>query len=256
MSNPGVVLGLHPNITPDRTMPIGPTRVEVIGDLIDVVKADYTRAFIKKRSTCMDCMGAGVHVMDSDEGADSVNTCARCEGAGYEQVDEFDNENVPEDLRPFITGVKAGFKGKLLPEFRNKDKAASELMKAISNGWLADFKRDAYGADAQPEPVDMSREAVLAQYVRIASTADHATAMSALNAIAKLQGFVAEDDNGVDNQPLTLEDVTAFMNAKIRARGRKTADENVAAEAAARNGVEVDGEGNELEPMDPRDEVF
>lgn len=232
-------------------MPIGPTRVEVIGDLIDVVQADYTRLLIKKRSTCMDCMGAGVHVADSDENSDSVVTCARCEGLGYEEADEFDNSMVPEDMRRYITGYKLGFKGRLLPEVRNKDKAAGELMKAISNGWLADFKRDAFGADAAPEPVDLSREAVLAQYVRIAASADPNVAMQALNAIAKLQGYVNEEDEGLDNKPLTLEDVTAFMNEKIRKRGRRTADENV----AAVEGHEVDSEGNEVEPIDPRDVI-
>lgn len=237
-------------------MPIGPTRVEVIGDLIDVVQADYTRAFTKKRSTCQDCSGAGVHVVDSDKGADSVNTCARCEGLGYEQVDEYDNNSVPDDLRPFITGVKAGFKGKLLPEFRNKDKAASELMKAISNGWLADFKRNALGEDAPAEaPVDLSREAVIAQYQRIALSSDPTTAMHALNAICKLQGYVNEDDEGVDNEPLTLGQLTEFMNRKLKASGRRTADESAAAAEAERRGVgvEYDSEGNEIETLDERD---
>lgn len=236
-------------------MPIGPTRVEVIGDLIDVVQADYSRAITKKRSTCMDCSGAGIHVMDTDEGGDSTVTCARCNGAGYEEVDEFDNDGVPEELRPFITGYKAGFKGKLLPEFRNKDKAASELMKAISNGWLADFKRNAFGEDAPAEEtVDLSRDAVILQYQRIAMSSDPATAMQALNAICKLQGYVDEDAEGVDNEPLTMGQLTEFMNRRLKANGHRTADESAAALDAQRRG-EVDGEGNEVEPLDPRDVI-
>ena len=234
-------------------MAIGPTRVEVIVDLIDVVQADYTRAFTKKRSTCVDCSGAGVVVADTSEETDSVNTCSRCDGAGYEHFDEFDNAEVPDDLRPFITGVKAGFKGKLLPEFRNKDKAAGELMKAISNGWLSDFKRDAFGGDAAAEPPpDMSRQAVLANYQRIALSADPQVALQAMNAICKLQGFVNEDDNGIDNEPLTMADLQAAMNKRLRAAGHRTADENVAHSKG--EALPVDAE-DELEELDPRDVI-
>lgn len=195
----------------------GPTRAEAVLDLIKVVGADYSRALTRKRSTCLDCNGSGVHVADTKEESDNVVTCARCSGAGYEEMDEFDATLMPDNLRPFITGFKTGGAGRILPEFRAKDKAAAELMKAIGNGWGAEFPRDAYGGDAPAHvaPID-SKDAIIAHYERIAVSSDPNLAMAALKEISKLRGYLTEDDETIDTKAITASDVAGLMNLALK----------------------------------------
>lgn len=205
----------------------GPTRAEAVLDLIQVIRADYSRALVKKRSTCLDCDGTGVHISDKKGEADDVVTCARCEGMGWEQSDEFDAELMPDELRPHLTGFKTGGAGRILPEFRAKDKAAAELIKAIGNGWGNAFPRDAFGGDA-PAPALVEKEAIIAKYEQIAASADPTVAMAALREISKLRGYLSEDDETTDRAALTLGDVTNYFGKLLNANGKKTADQNVA----------------------------
>lgn len=200
----------------------GPTRAEAVLDLIKVIGADYSRALTRKRSTCLDCNGTGVHVFDTKgpQGEDDqVVTCARCSGAGFEEMDEFDATLMPDNLRPFITGFKTGGAGRILPEFRAKDKAAAELMKAIGNGWSVEFPRDAYGGDAPaqtPAQAIDTKEAIIAHYERIALSSDPTLAMAALKEISKLRGYLTEDDETIDTKAITAGDVAELMNMALK----------------------------------------
>lgn len=197
----------------------GPTRAEAVLDLIQVIGADYSRALTRKRSTCLDCNGSGVHVADTKgpQGEDDqVVTCARCSGAGFEEMDEFDATLMPDNLRPFVTGFKTGGAGRILPEFRAKDKAAAELMKAIGNGWGAEFPRDAFGGDAPASaPID-TKDAIIAHYERIAASSDPNIAMAALKEISKLRGYLTEDDETIDTKAITAGDVAELMNMALK----------------------------------------
>lgn len=196
----------------------GPTRAEMVLDQLSVIRADYNRILTKKRSTCLDCNGSGVHVADKQDETDSVVTCARCQGAGFEELAEYDPEFVPEELKPFITGFKTGGGGRILPEVRNKDKAAAEIMKALSNGWSSAFPRDAFGADAPgqvEETPTTDKESIIKAYERIAAAADPATAMGALREISKLRGYITEENDEIDTVPMTAVDLQKALASHI-----------------------------------------
>lgn len=225
-----------------------PVRAEVVRDLIEVIGADYSKAVVKERVICPDCGGEGVRVYDVKQGmnkrrldralnsfgaddlppeepeeTDRVEECVICKGSGYVEMESFDFGNIPARIRKHVTGFKAGPRGMLLPEMRNKDKAVGELIKAMAAGWVtqADFKRDAYGNDSTTEPEDItSKEGLIAAYEKIARTADPVTAMGALREISKLKGYLTEDDNAIDSQPLTMGNIQGFFNELLTNRGR------------------------------------
>lgn len=191
------------------------TRAEVLADLMSVLKADYTKAVSKKRITCPDCNGVGFHVEGDD---DKVGNCATCSNLGNIETDEYDFAHIPSDMRKFVTGFKVGPKGKLLPDMRSKDKAATELIKAISSGWCTTFQRDAYGGDAA-DP--LSKDSIIASYAHIAASSDPATAMTALREISKLKGYITPDDEAADNSALGTHDLQAFFNGLLTKRGHE-----------------------------------
>lgn len=226
-----------------------PVRAEVVRDLIEVIGADYTKAIVKERVICPDCGGEGVRVYDVKQGmnkrrvdralstwgsdepdapeeeveeTDRVEPCGICKGNGYVEMESYDFKSMSAKTRKHVTGFKAGPRGMLIPEMRNKDKAVNELIKAISAGWVtqADFKRDAYGNDAVPDAEDItSKEGLIAMYEKIARTADPVTAMGALKEISKLKGYLTEDDDAIDSQPLTMGNIQGFFNGLLQSRG-------------------------------------
>lgn len=195
----------------------GPTRAEAVLDAIGVIQADYNRVLTKKRSTCLDCNGSGVHVADKQDETDSVVTCARCQGAGFEELAEYDPETVPSELKPFITGFKTGGGGRILPDMRSKDKAAAEIIKMIGNGWCSNFPRDAFGGDAPGavEPPATDKESIIKAYERIAAGADPTMAIAALREISKLRGFITEENDEIDTVPMTAVDLQKALASHI-----------------------------------------
>lgn len=193
----------------------GATRAEVLADLIAVIKTDYNQVISKRDITCPDCNGVGFHVEGED---DKVGNCATCANTGKVTVEHYDPEAVPDDLRPYVTGFKVGPRGTLLPDMRSKDKAAAELIKAISNGWCNTFQRDAYGGDAS-DP--LSKDSIIASYAQIAAGSDPTTAMAALREISKLKGYLTPDDEAADNKALNTSDVQGFFNALLTSRGHQ-----------------------------------
>lgn len=266
-----------------------PVRAEVVRDLLDVIGADYAKGVVKEHISCPECGGEGVRVFDvkaglrkkqaeravstwGDEGGyenappkedvtDHVETCAICNGEGTIVMETFDFNALPKKSRQYVTGFKAGPRGMLLPEMRNKDKAVGELIKAISAGWVtaADFKRDQYGNDAAAEDIT-TREGLIEAYRKIAETADPATAMNALKEISKLKGFLTEDDDSIDSQPVTMLNIQGFFNGLLQNRGHKLPPANGSGGSGTGNGevgsagadsdadVESLGEGLDGEP--------
>lgn len=257
-----------------------PVRAEVVRDLIEVIGADYSKAVVKEHVSCPECGGEGVRVYDvkaglrkkqaeralnqwgSDEPyapedpeeTDRVEQCAVCKGAGYVEMGTFDFANIPARIRKHVTGFKAGPRGMLLPEMRNKDKAAGELIKAMAAGWVtqADFKRDAYGNDSTAEPEDItSKDGLIAAYEKIARTADPVTAMGALREISKLKGYLTEDDNAIDSQPLTMSNIQGFFNGILQDRGRALPPDNRPGASGSGN-----AEAGQADDSRPDDEGF
>lgn len=197
----------------------GATRAEVVKDLIDIIKADYTSAVVKRKITCPDCNGVGFHVADTSEESDKIGNCATCDNSGSVETDDYDFEAIPQKMRKYVNGFKVGPKGKLLPDMRSKDKAATELIKAISAGWCTTFKRDAYGADAPADADPLSKDSIITAYMRIAADGDHATAMAALREISKLKGYLTDDDKAADAEALGMGDVQMFFNNLLISKG-------------------------------------
>lgn len=229
-------------------MATGATRAERIADALAVHRADYNKVLVKKRITCPDCAGssAKIQVQDTDEETDkvSVTPCATCENSGAIEVEEYDADRVPASLRKYVQGFKVGPRGKLIPEMRSKDKAATELIKMISAGWSTTFPRDAYGGDAPGgEPVDpLSKEGIIGAYARIAQDADPSTAMAALREIAKMKGYISPDDGATDNQALGAQDIQGFFNALLQSKGHSLPQQaNVEAESADDPGPNDEG---------------
>lgn len=194
-----------------RMSAAGPTRAEAMLDALSVVRADYTKVMTKVTRTCPDCAGAGFVVGDKkargkeegDSDSDGVNHCYLCDGQGKYTTEEFDAEAMPDELRVFVTGYKTGPGGTILPEMRNKDKNATEVIKMLGNGWATAFPRDAFGSDAPAEGVRIdSKDAIIAQYERIAMSADATLAMAALREISKLRGFITEENDEIDTVPM------------------------------------------------------
>jgi hypothetical protein len=238
-----------------------PVRAEVVRDLLDVISADYVKGVVKEPVPCPECGGEGVRVYDvkaklrkkqvdralstwGDEDAppqedetDKVEPCGMCKGEGHILMEAFDFSALPKKSRQYVTGFKTGPRGMLIPEMRNKDKAVAELIKAISAGWVtaADFKRDQYGNDVNEEDVT-TKEGLIAAYTKIALTADPATAMNALNQISKLKGFLTEDDDSIDSQPVTMQHIQGFFNGLLQNRGHQLPPANGSGDSGAGNG--------------------
>lgn len=208
---------------------IGPTRAEVLGDLIQVLRADYGSAITVEHTTCHDCNGEGAVLAETEDDPEKTNVCHTCKGEGRLSDEVVNFASMPPEIRRCITGFKTGPRGRILPEMRSKDKAKAELIKAISNGWSGSFARDAFGADAppvdtahgqMPEGVDpLSKEGLLHAYARIARDADAQTALTALNNIAKLKGYITEDDEAADNTPVSPEQVQKLFDLALQNRG-------------------------------------
>lgn len=200
-------------------MASGATRAERIKDALDVLRADYTKAVVKRRIPCV-CAGDPIDVEDTEHETDKVRVCAVCQGTGYQELDEYDFAEIPKTLRKFVNGFKSGPRGTLIPDMRSKDKAADALSKMIGAGWTVDFPRDAYGADA-PGVDPLSKDAIIAMYAQIVrESADANTRMNALKEIAKLKGFLTEDDQAADNSALAIQDIQGFFNDLLTRKGR------------------------------------
>ena len=200
-------------------MDSGATRAERIKDALDVLQADYTKAVVKRRVVCHECGGEPLEVKDTEEESDKVRVCGLCNGDGFVMADEYDFAAIPARLRKFVTGFKSGPRGMLIPDMRSKDKAADALIKMIGSGWTVDFPRDAYGADA-PGDDGLSKEALIGMYAQVArESADAITRMNALKEIAKLKGYLTEDDKTTDNTALAITDIQGFFNAILNSKG-------------------------------------
>ena len=199
-----------------RRSAAGPTRAETMLDALSVLRADYSRVFTKTVRTCPDCSGSGYVVGDKKSGdetdSDGLNHCFLCDGHGKYESEEFKAETVPDELRVFITGFKTGPAGTILPDMRSKDKNADAIIKMLGNGWQAEFPRDAFGGDAQSDGVRIdSKDAIIAQYERIASSADATLAIAALREISKLRGFITEENDEIDVVPMDALEVQRQM---------------------------------------------
>lgn len=206
----------------------GPTRAEVLGDLLHVINADYGLALTVEYTICPSCNGEGMVLAYTEEDPEKTTECTTCKGEGRLEDEVVNFSKIPPAIRKCITGFKTGPRGRIIPEMRNKDKAKSELIKAISNGWNANFARDQYGGDApadavhgrMPEGVDpLSKEGLLIAYARIARDGDPAQAMTALNQIAKLQGYITEDDEAADNTPVSPAQVQELFDLALKNKG-------------------------------------
>lgn len=207
-----------------------PTRAEAVAHLLGVVKADYTSAVKKRKETCQDCGGLGVTFAKSKKGkggdasehdgesGDKVSHCHSCDGMGYVEVDAFDFETLDKALKPFVQGFKIGPKGAILPDLASKDKAADQLLKVIGLGWGDDFQRDKYGSDIRPAKIDLStKEGLISYYEAIITGAgDPNVKMTALKEIAKLRGFITEENDMIDAVPLTAVDLQKALAEHIQ----------------------------------------
>lgn len=133
-------------------MAAGPTRAEVLGELIEIVNADYTRAVTLKTVNCPDCDGHGEHVRKvGPEDFDYAN-CATCQGTGIIEMEDIDAKSIPDDLKPHVTEFKVGRGGKLLPVFKSKDKALVNLINVLGIAkQTLEVTRSSYGEDLTDE---------------------------------------------------------------------------------------------------------
>lgn len=135
---------------------IGPTRAEVIGEQLDIINADYTRAVVKKKVTCEACNGHGDMYRKETE---TYSSCDTCLGFGFIEIEDIDIDTIPENLKRHVKGFKMGRGGKLLPEFKDKDKAIVNLMNILGlNKQTLEITRNSYGQDATDE--ELAAEAV------------------------------------------------------------------------------------------------
>lgn len=112
-------------------MPIKePTREEVIQDLVDFINCDLTTVIQPHKIKCPDCDG---HGLLTSQLTYHRSTCATCSGTGELQTEDFDINQVPMALRRQVTGFKQGKNGRMILEFRSKDKAIALLAALVGN---------------------------------------------------------------------------------------------------------------------------
>jgi hypothetical protein len=197
---------------------IGPTKVEAVADLIEVVNFDPTTALAPVTVMCPDCRGAGlVAVNGSDPEYASVDTvyCGTCGNSGVYTLVGWSLEKMTPAFKRLIQDIKHDARGRLMLTFRNKDKAAAELKAML--GW---DKPDSLGRNAAGQALTVeelaakqadiaagaeaiSRDRVIMDLMTLAD--DPLTSASEraniLKTVAQLKGFLTESGEKLPDAP-------------------------------------------------------